>query len=55
MALVKDVAANKLELTLALFTGVIAAGVPYGFLIAMVVGTFLFYSRAALVRNGAKP
>lgn len=48
MSLVKDVADQKVDLTIALFTGVIAAGVPYGFLVAMLVGTVLFYARRSL-------
>ena len=48
MSLVKDGAEQKVELTIALFTGVIAAGVPYGFLVAMIVGTVLFYAQRSL-------
>lgn len=43
ISLVKDLGKVKNELVLALFVGLISFGLPYGFLIAMVLGTLLFY------------
>lgn len=51
MGLLKHVATNTIELTIAIFTGVIAAGVPYGFLVGMILGILMAYSRAMLERN----
>lgn len=41
--LVKDLHAKKSDFYIALLVALIACGLPYGFLISMVVGTFLFY------------
>lgn len=42
--LVKDTIAERRHFVIAVLTGVMAAGLPYGFIIALVVGTILFYS-----------
>lgn len=42
--LVRDVAAEKRGFVIAILTAIIAAGVPYGFVISIVTGTLLFYS-----------
>jgi len=41
VSLVRDLAGNPRELSLALCLGVIAAGLPYGYLVALVLGTVL--------------
>ena len=41
VSLVRDLASNPRELSLALCLGVIAAGLPYGYLVALVLGTVL--------------
>jgi hypothetical protein len=41
MVLMRDLAAVPREFALALFLGVIAAGLPYGYLVALVLGTVL--------------
>ena len=41
VSLVRDLAGNARELSLALCLGVIAAGLPYGYLVALVLGTVL--------------
>ena len=41
VSLVRDLAGNPRELSLALCLGVIAAGLPYGYLVALVLGTGL--------------
>lgn len=46
--LLKDLKNAKSELFIALLVGLIAFGLPYGFLIAMIVGTVLFYYRTKL-------
>jgi hypothetical protein len=38
----------KGELSIALLVGLLAVGLPYGFLIGMVVGTVLFYASKKL-------
>jgi xanthine/uracil/vitamin C permease (AzgA family) len=48
MALVRDIAEFKAELSIALLVGLIASGLPYGYLIGLVVGTLLVY----LTRRG---
>lgn len=46
--LVKDLKSAKNELFIAVLVGLIAFGLPYGFLISMVVGTILFYNAARI-------
>jgi hypothetical protein len=41
LALVRDIAGNSRDLALALCLGVIAAGLPYGYVVALVLGTVL--------------
>lgn len=41
--LIKDVASDKKDLFIAILTGLIAFGIPYGFLIGMITGTLLYY------------
>ena len=48
MLLVKDVVPKKRDFVIALITGILAFGLPYGFLIAIVAGTALFYSSLTL-------
>jgi MFS superfamily sulfate permease-like transporter len=43
MLLMRDVIQHKKGLVITLMVGVMAAGLPYGFLIAMVVGSVLYY------------
>ena len=43
MLLIKDVTHEKKGLVITLMVGVMAAGLPYGFLVAMVVGSILYY------------
>lgn len=43
MLLMRDVAHEKKGLVITMMVGVMAAGLPYGFLIAMVAGCFLYY------------
>jgi hypothetical protein len=50
MRLVRDMAASASDLTIVLLVGLIAAGLPYGYLIGMVVGMGLAY--AARLRKG---
>ena len=42
LALLKDLAATPRDFALALCLGVIAAGLPYGYLVALVLGTLLY-------------
>jgi MFS superfamily sulfate permease-like transporter len=42
--LVKDLKSAKNELFIAILVGLIAFGLPYGFLISMIVGTILYYN-----------
>ncbi|MGK5091792.1 putative sulfate/molybdate transporter [Deltaproteobacteria bacterium TL4] len=44
MRFIADLMRSKTDLSIALLVGVIAVGLPYGFLIAMLVGTFLHYA-----------
>ncbi len=44
MLLMKDVVSRKREFVITILVGVIAFGLPYGFVISMVVGTILYYS-----------
>ena len=48
ITLLKDTIPNKREFIIAILTGMIAFGLPYGFLIAMVVGTGVYYSPITL-------
>ncbi len=41
LSLLKDLAGDPRELSIALFLGVVAAGLPYGYLVALVLGTVL--------------
>ena len=41
LSLLRDLAGDARELSLALFLGVVAAGLPYGYLVALVLGTVL--------------
>ncbi len=43
MLLVRDVVHEPKDFTIALLVGIIAAGLPYGFIISMVVGSVLYY------------
>lgn len=42
--LIKDVSEDKKGFVIAIIVGVLAFGVPYGFVISMVIGTALYYS-----------
>ena len=44
MILVKDLIKNQRAFVIALLVGVIASGLPYGFVISLVVGTILYYT-----------
>ena len=44
MRLVRDMASSASDLTIVLLVGLIAAGLPYGYLIGMVVGMALHYA-----------
>lgn len=46
--LVKDLKNSKNELLIALIVGLIAFGLPYGFLIAMIVGTVFYYNSSKI-------
>jgi MFS superfamily sulfate permease-like transporter len=43
MLLVRDLSASKSELTVVLLVGLIAVGLPYGYLIGMIVGVAIAY------------
>lgn len=43
MLLIRDIVEQPKSLVIVLLVGVMAAGLPYGFLVAMVVGTALYY------------
>lgn len=43
MALIKDQLGEKKNFIIALLVGVIAAGIPFGFVISMFIGTILYY------------
>jgi MFS superfamily sulfate permease-like transporter len=51
--LVRDVAGSRRDLTLALLVALLAAGLPQGYLVGLVVGTALYYlsKRFALLRD----
>ena len=48
MLLIKDIIGDQKSFVIAILVGVIAAGLPYGFVISMVIGTVLFYSPVKL-------
>jgi MFS superfamily sulfate permease-like transporter len=53
MALVRDLSESKPDFVMALLVGLIAGGLPYGYVIALVVGTALVYaSRSNWIRFG---
>jgi hypothetical protein len=41
MLLVRDQATSRVDLPIALIVGLIAFGLPYGYVVAMIVGTIL--------------
>lgn len=43
-ALLRDIASNRADLLLALLTGLLCAGLPYGYLVGLVTGTTLHYA-----------
>jgi xanthine/uracil/vitamin C permease (AzgA family) len=43
MVLVRDIVSSKTELTIAVLVAIVAGGMPYGFVIGLVVGTLLYY------------
>ena len=43
MRLIRGEAANSFDFYLVLLVGVVAAGVPYGYAIALILGTALYY------------
>jgi MFS superfamily sulfate permease-like transporter len=43
-ALLRDIAADRAHLSVALLTGLLCAGLPYGYLVGLVVGTALYYT-----------
>lgn len=44
MLLLRDMAGQRKHFALALFTGIMAFGLPYGFLIALIAGSLLYYT-----------
>lgn len=44
MVLCKDLLSDKRSFVIALLTGVMAAGLPYGFVVSIVIGTVLYFS-----------
>jgi len=42
-ALLRDIAADRASLLLALLTGLLCAGLPYGYLVGLIAGTALYY------------
>ena len=50
LALLRDLGSDARELSLALFLGVVAAGLPYGYLVALVLGTVLAKANVRLAR-----
>lgn len=46
--LVKDLQSNKSDFYIALLVALLAFGLPYGFLISMIIGTFLFYNSSKI-------
>ncbi|WP_022825514.1 putative sulfate/molybdate transporter [Hymenobacter norwichensis] len=43
-ALLRDIAATRSSLLLALLTGLLCAGLPYGYLVGLITGTALYYA-----------
>jgi len=43
MLLIRDTVAVKAEFSIAVLVGLIAAGLPYGYLVGLLIGTILFY------------
>jgi hypothetical protein len=43
MVLIKDIIDSRRNFMIALITGLMAAGLPYGFLVGMTVGTVIYY------------
>jgi len=43
MVLIKDIVQSKTELTIAILVSLAAGGLPYGFVIGLVIGTLLYY------------
>jgi hypothetical protein len=52
MLLMKDVINDKKGMVITLLVGLISAGLPYGFLIAMIIGSTLFYLPVSLAVLG---
>jgi len=50
LSLLRDLGSDARELSLALFLGVVAAGLPYGYLVALVLGTVLAKANVRLAR-----
>jgi MFS superfamily sulfate permease-like transporter len=48
MQLIIDVGSDKKSFTIALLTGILAFGLPYGYLFALVLGTLFFYGSAKI-------
>ena len=44
-ALLRDIAANRADLLLAVLVGLLCAGLPYGYLVGLLVGTAAYYAR----------
>ncbi|MEO6036301.1 MAG: molybdate transporter family protein, partial [Verrucomicrobiota bacterium] len=55
MLLIRDMAGSKADFFLVLLVGLMANGLPYGYLIAMVVGTILARARVVPVEEKIKP
>lgn len=47
-SLIRDVVGNRKEFIITLLVGVIAFGLPYGFVISMIVGSLIYYSTLKL-------
>ena len=43
-ALLRDISAQRAELLVALLVGLLCAGLPYGYLVGLVVGTAVHYA-----------
>ena len=43
MLLLRDVSDSKLDFSIAILVGLMASGLPYGFVIGLIVGTLLAY------------
>ncbi|WP_019948198.1 putative sulfate/molybdate transporter [Hymenobacter aerophilus] len=43
-ALLRDISAERAHLLLALLTGILCAGLPYGYLVGLTIGTTLYYA-----------